>query len=47
MRTTVTLDADVERQLRELMRRQGKGFEETLNDILRRGLGMLASSEGE
>ena len=39
MRTTVTLDADVEQLLREAMRRQGKGFKETLNDALRRGLG--------
>jgi hypothetical protein len=39
MRTTVTLDADVEQRLREAMRRQGKGFKETLNDALRRGFG--------
>ena len=39
MRTTVTLEADVERRLREEMRRKGKGFKETLNDALRRGLG--------
>ncbi len=39
MRTTVTLDADVEQRLRESMRRHGKGFKETLNDALRRGLG--------
>ncbi len=39
MRTTVTLDADVEERLREAMRQQGKGFKETLNDALRRGLG--------
>ena len=41
MRTTVTLDADVEQLLREEMRRQGKGFKETLNDALRRGLGLV------
>lgn len=39
MRTTVTLDADVEQRLRDAMRRQGKSFKETLNDALRRGLG--------
>ncbi|MXX39260.1 MAG: hypothetical protein F4Y91_04155 [Gemmatimonadetes bacterium] len=39
MRTTVTLDADVEQRLREAMHIQGKGFKETLNDALRRGLG--------
>ena len=38
MRRTVTLDADVERRLREEMRRQGKGFKEVLNDALCRGL---------
>ena len=45
MRTTVTIEADVEQRLREAMRRQGKGFKETLNDTLRRGLG--APSPGE
>ena len=39
MRTTFTLDADVEQRLREEMRRKGKGFKEVLNDALRRGLG--------
>ena len=43
MRITVTLDADVEQRLREAMRRQGKGFKETLNDALRRGLGPSGS----
>ena len=48
MRTTVTLDADVEQRLREAMRRQGKGFKETLNDALRRGLGPHdAESQGK
>ena len=32
------LDVDVEQRLREAMCRQGKGFKETLNDALRRGL---------
>ena len=39
MRTTVTLDADVEQRLREAMRLQGKSFKRALNDALRRGLG--------
>ena len=43
MRTTVTLDADVEQRLRKAMRRQGKGFKEVLNDALRRGLGPSGS----
>ena len=43
MRTTVTLDADVEQRLKEAMRQQGKGFKEALNDALRRGLGVVGS----
>lgn len=39
MRTTVTLDADVEHLLRETMHRQHSTFKQTLNDALRRGLG--------
>ncbi len=46
-RTTVTLDADVEQRLREAMRRQGKGFKETLNDVLRRGLTSSPDQESE
>ncbi len=48
MRTTVTLDADVEQRLKEAMRRQNKGFKATLNDALRRGLGPArAESDGQ
>ena len=48
MRITVTLDADVELRLGEAMRRQGKGFRETLNEALRRGLGPSGpESEGQ
>lgn len=39
MRTTVTLDKDVERVLREAMHRSRKSFKATLNDALRAGLG--------
>ena len=39
MRTTVTLDKDVERMLREAMHRSRKSFKETLNAGLRAGLG--------
>lgn len=46
MRTTVTLDADVEQLLREAMQRDRKSFKETLNEAVRRGLGK-ARSEGE
>jgi len=45
MRTTVTLDADVEQRLREAMQRQGTSFKETLNDALRRGLGSAPGEE--
>lgn len=38
MRTTVTLEPDVERQVRERMRERGAGFKETINDLVRRGL---------
>ncbi len=38
MRTTVTLDADVEQLLREAMQRGRKTFKETLNEAVRRGL---------
>ena len=38
MKTTITLDTDVEQCLKETMHRQGKSFQETLNDALRRGL---------
>lgn len=38
MRTTVTRDADVARQLREEARRSGRSFKEVVNDALKRGL---------
>jgi hypothetical protein len=39
MRTTGTLDEDVERLLREAMHRSRRSFKETLNAALRAGLG--------
>ena len=45
MRTTVTLDADVEKRLREAIQTHGKSFKETLNDALRRGLGSAHPEE--
>lgn len=36
MRTTVTLDPDVARQLEKEMRRTGKGLKAAINDALRR-----------
>ncbi|HWQ91083.1 MAG TPA: antitoxin [Clostridia bacterium] len=38
MRTTVTLDKDVERMLREAMHRSRSGFKQTLNAAIRAGL---------
>jgi len=38
MRTTVTLDKDVERMLRDAMHRTRRTFKETLNAALRAGL---------
>jgi hypothetical protein len=43
MRTTVTLDKDVERMLREAMHRGRKSFKEALNAGLRAGLGGRAA----
>ncbi len=40
MKTTITLDKEVEQRLREAMQLQGKSFKKTLNDALRRGLGL-------
>ncbi len=39
MRTTVTLDKDVERLVRDAMHRSRKSFKAALNDGLRAGLG--------
>jgi hypothetical protein len=38
MRTTVTLDKDVERMVRDAMHRSRRSFKETLNAALRTGL---------
>jgi hypothetical protein len=39
MRTTVTLDPDVETKLRATMRERGVSFKAALNDAVRAGLG--------
>jgi hypothetical protein len=44
MRTTVTLDPDVEVKLKQAVRDQGISFKEALNSSIRRG---LASGESE
>jgi hypothetical protein len=38
MRTTLTLDPDVEAKLKTKMRKTGKSFKETVNETLRKGL---------
>jgi hypothetical protein len=38
MRTTVTLDPDVERLVRDRMKQRGVSFKEALNDAIRTGL---------
>lgn len=42
MRTTVTLDRDVELLLREAMHRSKSGFKEALNEAVRAGLSRTA-----
>lgn len=46
MRTTVTLEKDVERMLRDAMHRSRKSFKEALNAGLRAGLGMKPGRPG-
>ena len=43
MRTTVTIDPDVERILKESMRRHSKTFKQALNDAIRQGLGKASA----
>jgi hypothetical protein len=41
MRTTITLEDDVARDLAEIQRTSGGGFKQTINDVLRAGLATL------
>lgn len=47
MRTTVTLDPEAERLLKEAMRRRGQSFKEVLNKAVLRGLADLEASGEE
>jgi len=47
MRTTVTLDPETERLLREAMRRRGQSFKEALNRAVVQGLADLRSDARE
>ena len=40
MRTTLTLDRDVAERLEQEMRRTGRGLKATVNEAIRRGLGV-------
>lgn len=42
MRTTLTIDDDIARKLKERARREKKSFKETVNEALQRGLGGTA-----
>ena len=44
MRTTVTLDSDVEALLRKRMEERGVSFKEALNEAVRKGLAVERSS---
>lgn len=46
MRTTVTLDPEVAEKLQREMRRSGKSFKATLNDVLRAGLARRKEAAG-
>lgn len=46
MRTTVTLDKDVERLLKEAMHRSRRSFKETLNRAVRAALGRETAPSG-
>lgn len=39
MRTTLTLDADLAKRLKDLAHKRGQSFKQTLNEVVRRGLG--------
>ena len=38
MRTTLTLEPDLAKKLKDLAHRRGESFKQTLNDVVRRGL---------
>ena len=43
MRTTLTLDPDVDAKLKALARRSGRSFRDVVNEMLRRGLNSPAA----
>jgi hypothetical protein len=47
MRTTVTLEMDVEAKIKQEMRRTGKSFKEVVNGLIRRGAREVAEQKDE
>lgn len=47
MRTTVTIDPDVQQLIRDAMQRTGQGFKSTLNDAVRKGLADVTPTQRE
>ncbi|HEX3479710.1 MAG TPA: CopG family transcriptional regulator [Kofleriaceae bacterium] len=45
MTTTVTLDPDLAKKVKVLARRRGRSFQQTLNEVIRRGLIALARQD--
>lgn len=45
MRTTLTLEADLAKKLKELAHRRGQSFKQTLNEVVRRGLASKTSRD--
>jgi len=47
MRTTVTIDPDVQSLLRDAMQQTGQGFKTTLNEAVRKGLSEIMPADRE
>ena len=47
MRTTVTIDPDVQELIRDAMQQTGQGFKTTLNEAVRKGLADMAPVKRE
>ena len=47
MRTTITLEMDVETKIKQEMRRTGKSFKETVNSLVRRGAKAVSEQRDE
>lgn len=45
MRTTVTIEPDLAKQVKALARRRGLSFQQALNEVIRRGLTALARQD--